>query len=146
MKYLHRKLYSKETEKKWHLAYLRYEKEFRRIKHKFPQNFVSEILEGQAFHDSAITNLSIQRDKTQYALKMELRDGYNSAIHHQIELSDIDKLSIQMVFDSWLYAEILKVGHKRYSLEIQFPNDERLYVEFGDLQYLKTRVSGSLLR
>jgi hypothetical protein len=138
VKYLRNEFYgvlsNQEAQIKWHRAYDSWEKTFMKISHYFPKEFVLELLEGNAFHDSGVTKLIIDPHENS-SLSIVLHDGYDASIEHIIVLTDIENLLIQTDFDSWLYCEILKVKRNRYSLEIQFPNDQHIYVEFSSLNY-----------
>jgi hypothetical protein len=137
MKYLKDELYSRSKEDEWRKAYARFEKEFFRIKHKFPKDFVVEMLEKHAFHDSYIRRLALDMAKPEEELLcVEMSDGFDSRITHTITLRGVSALKMSgVLWQDWLYAEILPQKKGRLSLEAAFSDNGMLYVEFKILEY-----------
>jgi len=137
MKYLKDELYSRSKADEWRKAYARFEKEFLRIKHKFPKGFVAEMLENHAFHDSGIRRLTLEiAELDKEVLCIELGDGFDSRIMHTITLRGISALNVNNVlWQDWLYAEILPQKKGQFSLEAAFSDKGSLYVEFKKLEY-----------
>jgi len=140
MKYLKHELYMFSEESKWHKACVRYEKEFCRIKHKFPKAFVAEMLENHAFHDSCVHRLALDMVRPgEEVLCIEMSDGYDSGIRHTLILRGVSTLKMNnMLWESWLYTEVLPQKKGRLSLEVAFSGMETfgsLYVEFDKLEY-----------
>lgn len=128
----------------WHRARSKYLQKFNEIRHNFSHNFVVEMLEGHAFHDSIILSIKLEPVETSYMLEFLLEDGYDSALHHQIILRNISVVKLNVLFEDlvWLYIEILPQETKNYSFEVTLSNNENIYVEFEKLEYSKgTKIS-----
>ncbi|MCL2106304.1 MAG: hypothetical protein FWH26_04485 [Oscillospiraceae bacterium] len=132
--------FDKHKEKLWDTALQRYWKEFLRIKHKFPKEFIAEITEGRGFHDSFIKHIAIDENKPgEYSLKLVL--SYDDIVKPQGEMQiimrNISNLKLDDIIGQyWTYNEFLPKKKGRLSLEVKFsPNEGFMYVEFESLEY-----------
>jgi hypothetical protein len=142
MKYLTSELYdaaieigNKRSEQRWKEACACYEKEFRRIKHKFPHDFLLELEQGFGIHDRYIQQISI--DETElgnYSMYIRLgKPEYNAIILRNVSSVQLNNALGQ----PWVQHEILPAKKGRFSLETVFFGGGKLYVEFKELEFKK---------
>ena len=143
MKYLKDELYDacdiedEDSLERWNEAFVRYEKEFRRIRHRFPKKFLAEVDQGYGICDRGIHRIVIEEKKpNHYRLMLRLTEPeYNTIVLHNISSLRMD----QVLNQDWIHHELLPIKNGRLSLEVAFSGGGRLYVEFKHLSFFRDK-------
>lgn len=155
MKYLNIEVIANDPSyDEWDRRYDLWMQEFATIQDKFPKRFLKEFSKNH-FHDNIIDSLFIEKIKTKrngykYHLNMKLLDHDDKRFVHDLIFFDVRNFKSDLLFDGstgvcdWLYCEILPVGEKRFSFEIElFGNNSSIYFDFSKMRYKKIKVEKS---